>query len=92
MKLSSQFLQGRVKTNMEDSQIDKLFAGDMDNLPIWRQPLIRIYLSSTYTGCSKILEQLESQEKQFKTKLLVKSWLDFTIKSLLGSIQVPGTS
>ena len=34
---------------MEDSQIDKLFAGDLENLPPWRQPLIRLYLSSTYT-------------------------------------------
>ena len=75
MKLSSQFLQGRVKTNMEDSQIDKLFAGDMDNLPTWRQPLIRIYLSSTYTGCSKILEQLGEPRKtaQYQPKLPAKS-------------------
>ena len=39
-------------TTMEDSQIDKLFEGNLTNLPSWRQPLIRIYLSSTYTDMS----------------------------------------
>ena len=37
---------------MEDYQVDKLFAGDLENLPPWRQPLIRIYLSSTFTDMS----------------------------------------
>ena len=34
---------------LEDSQIDRFFSGDLNNLPKWRQPLVRIYLSSTFT-------------------------------------------
>ena len=36
-------------TKMEDSQVDQIFAGDLRGLPPWKQPLIRIYLSSTFT-------------------------------------------
>ena len=34
---------------MEDSQVDQIFAGDLENLPPFKQPLIRIYMSSTFT-------------------------------------------
>ncbi len=34
---------------LEDSQIDMIFRGHLENLPRWRQPLVRIYLSSTFT-------------------------------------------
>ena len=39
----------RFTTRMEDSQVDQIFAGDLRGLPPWKQPLIRIYLSSTFT-------------------------------------------
>ena len=37
---------------MEDSKIDQIFAGGLENLPPFVQPLIRIYLSGTFTDMS----------------------------------------
>ena len=34
---------------MEDSKIDNIFAGAFENLERVKHPIIRIYLSSTYT-------------------------------------------
>ena len=34
---------------MEDSAIDNIFAGAFENLERVKHPIIRIYLSSTYT-------------------------------------------
>ncbi len=34
---------------MEDSAIDRLFAGDFSHLPKVKHPLVRVYTSSTFT-------------------------------------------
>ena len=37
------------KVTMEDSKIDMIFAGNFDRLERVKHPIIRVYLSSTYT-------------------------------------------
>jgi hypothetical protein len=34
---------------MEDNQIDRIFCGNFELLPLIKHPLVRIYTSSTYT-------------------------------------------
>lgn len=35
--------------SMEDNQIDRIFIGSFEALPMIKHPLVRIYMSSTYT-------------------------------------------
>ena len=69
---------------MEDSQIDKLFAGDMENLPPWRQPLIRLYLSSTYTDMTLEKTSLFAEVyPKLKEYCREKYGLEFQVSSIL---------
>ncbi len=43
----SYFITGQ--STMEDNQIDRIFCGNFELLPLIKHPLVRIYTSSTYT-------------------------------------------
>ena len=74
----------RPSNSMEDSQIDKLFAGDMENLPPWRQPLIRLYLSSTYTDMTLEKTSLFAEVyPKLKEYCREKYGLEFQVSSIL---------
>ena len=81
----------RPSSSMEDSQIDKLFAGDMENLPPWRQPLIRLYLSSTYTDMTLEKTALFAEVyPKLKEYCREKYGLEFQVSSILTLVQVSG--
>ena len=77
-------VRARSSSRMEDSQIDKLFAGDLENLPPWRQPLIRLYLSSTYTDMTLEKTALFAEVyPKLKEYCREKYGLEFQVSSIL---------